>query len=135
MIPYGQKLISDYLRGHAAIAALGSRVVSKVPESTGTAWIQVTQIAADDEAEPIDHLIGFHMQLDCYAGADGGLPEADLLARTVRAALHDMAGTHAEGVVSGVRILGHSRVPDTDFKPARERLVLDVQMFAHPVPA
>lgn len=126
MIPDGERLISDYLR-----SLVSARVVGKTPSKTDTAWVKVTLLNAQDEAEPVEWFIRFTLQLDCYAGNTGGQPEVNSLAASVRGALSGMAGTHAGGVVSAVRFLGMARIPDVDFKPQRERVILTVAMYAH----
>lgn len=127
MIPDCEKIVSDYLRD-----SLGKRVVGKPPSSTVDAWIQVTQLAAIQN-DPADHLVEFYLQFDCYAGATGGQPEANLLARTVREFLIALNGTQADAVISVVRIAGDVRLPDTSFDPARDRRILSAHAWAHTV--
>lgn len=129
-----EKLLSRHLREHPAIIDLDARVVGKTPSSTSTPWIKVVQIDGP-QADPADHLTGYTLQLDCYAGSEGGQPEASQLARTVRGAVFEAPGSHTEGVVTATRIAGAIRLPDTDFEPARERFVLTVEVWAHAVPA
>lgn len=133
LTPDGEKLVSDFLRDHPDLAELGARVVSKTPPDRATPWVRVTQLDAGQATrDPSDHLVEFFLQLDCYAGADGGKPQASLLTRTARAALQTIAqASHADAVVTGCRISGAARVPDTDFEPARERFVLTATVWAH----
>jgi len=131
LIPDGERLVSRYLREHAAIDALGARVVGKTPDSTSTSWVRVTQLDAGQGPSPSDRLVPFYFQFDCYAGAEGGQPEANTLGRTIRAALTEMSGTYADGTVSGAKINGDGRIPDGDFEPARERRVLTATVWAH----
>lgn len=137
MIPDAEKLVSNYLRNHFDVAALAARVVGKTPATTTTAWVRVTQLAANADLDSrADHLVNFMVQLDCYAGSTGGQPEANLLARTVREALHEMPDeTFVDAVVSSARFVGMLRLPDQDFEPARERVVLTAQVYAHAVVA
>lgn len=128
--PYIEKIVSDFLRSHDTIEALGARVVGKTPESTDTPWVRVTQLGGLDE-DVAGHFVSYLIQLDCYAGADGGQPEANLLQRTVRAALTEIAGVHGDAVVSGARVVNAARVPDDDFEEARERFILTVETWAH----
>jgi hypothetical protein len=134
VIPYAEKIVSDYLREHAAVSAITTRIVGKPPSSQTDPWVMVTQLAAAQEVASItDHLIAFMLQFDCYAGATGGQPEANLLARTVRAALQDIAtASHDDAVVTGCRLIGHARIPDTDFEPQRERFALTAEVYIHP---
>lgn len=132
LIPNGEKVIADYLRTLPAVAVLCTRVVTKAPDSRDTAWIRYTQLDAQKERQSTpEHLIGFLIQLDCYAGKNGGQPEASLLARTVRAALIDMPLAElADAVVARTAIVSMPRIPDTAMEPARERFVItaNVQM-------
>lgn len=132
MIADLEKIAADYLRDHPAVHALTTRVVSKTPETTATSWVRTTTLDARDEARSnLDHLITFLLQLDCYAGATGGKPEASHLARTVRSALKGMPGSHDGAVVSRVAFTGHIRIPDTAIEPARERFILTALITAH----
>lgn len=134
LIPDAEKITGKYLREHPALIALDARVVGKPPDERATPWVQTAQLDAPKEAgSRPEHLISFMLQFDCYAGAAGGVPEATLLARTVRALLVAMPDVAHDGaVVTQVRILGHARVPDTDIEPARQRVILtaDVRMHA-----
>lgn len=136
MIPDAERIVSDYLRSHAAVAALDTRVVSKTPgdDAGGTAqsWVRVTQLDAQNspQSRP-EHLIDYLLQIDSYAGKDGGKPEASLLNRTVRAALDDMPGVHDGVVVTSVKFTNNARLPDSDFKEPRERYVLTTSIHMH----
>ncbi len=127
-----EKLVGGYLRSHPSVAMLGARVVGKTPDNVQSAWVRVTQL--DDRAvggSRSDHLIEYMLQLDIYAGANGGQPEASLLSRTVREALRTLPGERTGGVVTGVEFVGAIRIPDTDFEPARERFVRTLLVWAH----
>lgn len=127
MIPDGEKLLSNYLRD-----LIGVRVVGKTPATVEEPWIRVTQLDAP-QSDVADHLIGFYCQLDIYAGADGGQPEAKDIAADVREALRDIGSAeHTDAVVSGARVNGVARIPDTDLEPARERVVMTTTIWAHP---
>lgn len=133
MIPDIEKIVGGYLRTHADVVALGARVVGKTPQGTDTPWIRLTQL--DDRAvggHRSDHLIEYLLQLDIYAGKDGGQPEASLLNRTVREALRTMPGVHADATITGVDFVSAPRIPDDDdFEPARERYIRTVIVWAH----
>lgn len=139
MSPYIEKIVSDYLRDHPAVEALGARVVGKTPQNTDTPWVKVTQIGGY-QRDRADHLAEFTLQLDCYAAKDGrdvdGQPGANLLKRTVRAALVGLRDVEHDGaVVTHSRVVGEARIPDSDVDtPARERFALTVEVFAHPLP-
>lgn len=129
-VPDVERLVSDYLRTHADITALNTRIVGKSPESKTTSWVRVTELDSPQVNQP-DHLVESLMQFDCYAGATGGQPEANTLARTVRAVLGTLPGTHSGGVVSGVRVLGGPRQLDTDLEPARDMKIVEALVWAH----
>jgi hypothetical protein len=142
LIPYMQKILSDFLRD----ALAGPRVVSDPPpeDRRDTAWIQVIQTpeATHNLNDPADRLIEFYFQLSCYAGRDGGQPESDRLCRDALAALKEMPGQHGapkEGetacVVSAAKPLtGPGFFPDSDgFEPARARSIASTIIYAHAV--
>lgn len=132
MIADSEILIGGWLRNHADVRAITTRVVSVTPSSTSTPWVRVIQLDARNEQSSVaEHLIDYMVQLDCFAGT-GGLAEASLLARTVRAAVIEMGGLTISGtVVTGTRVLSMARIPDTDFEPAKERYALTVGAWAH----
>ena len=134
LAPDIEKVVFEYLRDHADIAPLNTRVVGKTPDDTAASWARVTQLDAS-QTDQADHLSDFLLQIDCYpsaTGLDGSQQkEVSLLARTVRAAMRDMPGIRSGTVVTGVRVTGDARVPDTDFEPARERRILTIQVWAH----
>lgn len=132
LAPYAEKIISDYLRGVDDLETLGCRVVGKTPDSTSEPWVRVTQL--DDRAIGgirADSHHEFYFQFDCYAGVDGGQPEANLLGRTVRAALVDAPNySHTAARISGVDIRSHARIPDLAVdEPARERMILTASIW------
>lgn len=125
-----ERLVSDYLRTHADIVALSTRIVGKTPESKTTSWVRVTELDSPDmDISPVH--VESMVQLDCYAGATGGQPEVNTLARTVRAVLTTLPGTHPLGVVTGVRVQGGPRGLDTDLEPARDRKTLTAFIWNH----
>lgn len=139
MMPYAQKLVSDYLRDQLD----GVRVVSKPPgeNSRTTAWVQVSQIDVNhNTSDPTDKQLGFYFQFDSYAGREGGMPEAERLSRQVHALIVAMEGqfdapTELDDpvVVSGTQVTAGPRsAPDTDgFEPARDRFLMDAVIYAH----
>ncbi len=109
-------------------------MVGKTPGSQVEPWVQVTWLSATNAAMlPVDHLTTSLVQLDCYAGKEGGQPEAKLLARTVRAALDVMPDSDFEDIeVTAVRFVGFLRAPDIEgYEPARERVILTAEVTAH----
>jgi hypothetical protein len=130
-IPNAPRLIADYLRANGF-----ARVRSKAPADTdrSSAWIQLRVLDGTDQTEDADHLIGFLVQLDCYAGASGGQPEAWNNARTVRRLLKLMPEAEVDGaVVTAARLVNMAEVIDTDpsFEPARDRVILTARVYMH----
>lgn len=129
-----EKLTSDYLRAQPAVAAIvGRRVVGKTPGNTTDPWVRVLILSAPTDPAGTEHLIGYLLQMDAYAGARGGQPEATDLALAVRAALHAMpSAAHAGAVVTASSLTGWLRLPDNDFEESRERFVITSLIHAHP---
>jgi hypothetical protein len=111
------------------------RVVNKTPKDQNIGWVRLTQLNAPSETEPIDWLIRYLIQLDCYAGADGGRPEATALASAVRAAMKAMPGNLAGAVCTGTQCIGDASNPDEVFAEDRERVMLTFYAWIHPLPA
>lgn len=127
-----ERLVADYLRDDDEVAAIaGRRVVGKSPSDTVPAWVRLVQL--DESHDDVsDYSSGHYLQLDCYAGRDGGQPEAAALGRAVRSALVRMPGLSNEhGIVTGVQVNGHGRIPDVDFEEARERVIVTATVWAH----
>lgn len=134
--PSGQKIVSDYLRAHETIAALSARVVSKTPdeENRDEPWVRVTQLDAPDRTEPVRRLTEFYFQLDCYAGDEGGMPEADRLARAVCDALNELNGanyTDQGAVITGSRANPGRGGRDEDLTPPREFFLATALVWMH----
>lgn len=135
LVPYAEKIVSDYLRADEDLEAIvGRRVVGKTPSSTDEPWVRYTQLDGTAVGgSRSDHLIEFYFQFDAYAGAEGGQPEANALARALRAALVAMPDAGVDdATVTGVDVKGMSRLPDVDVdEPARERFVLTATVWMH----
>lgn len=139
MIPDAEVLVGAYLRSHADITALEARVVTRTPETLAKPWIRYSQLDAGNEiGSTPEHLLSYLVQFDCYAGDEAmrshlGQTEASDLARSVRAALHEMPDEEFAGAeVSNVRFLSMPHLPDQDFEPERERYILDAEITLHP---
>lgn len=133
MILNAEKLVADYLRAHEDFGELETRVVAKTPGEQDSSWVRLTLLDAPDATGTHDHLIAYLLQCDCYAARAGGQPEAMLLGQTTRAALREMPDhSFEEAVVTEVRFVGMLRLPDVDLEPARERVVLTANVWAHP---
>lgn len=140
MIPDPERVLYTFLTGHAAVEDLGTRFVGRTPQETTfhedgrdkvLPWVRVTLLDARNASRAArEHLIDAMVQLDVYAGS-----QADVLlhARTIRAALNDdLPGTQGDVVVTAVRFAGMLRNPDTDFEPARERVILTCEAWMRP---
>ena len=124
-----EKLLTTYLK-----AETGERVVGEIPASTGSPWVLVRQIDADDRTKPTDRLNCHFVQLDCYASVDGpaGQGEAFALAGEVRDLLFSMTVESFTGaVVTRVDVRGPRRISDVGFSPARQRYILEADIYVH----
>lgn len=130
--PDVEKVVSRFIREHPDIIALGARVNAHPPSDTSSsAWVLVTQLDGPSNLAP-EHLVGAYLQFDVYATEEGGQPEVNLLARTLRAVLSVMKySAHDGAVVTGVEINGDARIPDTDFEPARDRRAITATVWIH----
>lgn len=130
---------AEFLVGKYLAAQLDARVVGRTPEDTSGAWIKLTQLDARAvDSHRSDHLVDYLLQFEVYAGSQR---DVHSLANATRAALAVLPGprtatrsddTEEAAVVTGVIFSGMPRLPDTDFKPARERVILTASVFAHP---
>ncbi len=126
-----EAITTTYLDGQIA-----TQVVPEAPDDTSEAWVKVTlidsgQIAAKDQ----DHFNVYYLQLDCYPSGDGveHQEEASDLCLEVREELAAMpAASHTGAVVTAVRFTGSRRMPDTEFKPPRQRYIVSADVYAHP---
>jgi hypothetical protein len=125
-----EALLTAYLKPFAE--NLSAVVVGEAPEDTAQAFVKLTQIEARNQGNPdVDRFTRFQIQIDCYASENGpeGQGEASELYRTMRAALVDLPAEEAE--VTAVRFGSAIRMPDKDFKPARQRFIFDAHVYAH----
>jgi hypothetical protein len=133
-----KEIVRSYALGQPVIEDLEARVVGKTPETMTKPWVRITLLDPQNATgiNRVEHLISYYLQLDCYAGAKGGEPEAFKLAQGVRAALVEgLPEADLEGaVVTDVAALSMPHVPDDDFKPPRDRFILDVEIHMHPRP-
>lgn len=138
VIPDMERVASEHLRNDPDVADyVGRRVVAKTPGTQGEPWVRVQQLSANNDTNLVpDYVITFLLDFDCYAGGEGGHPEASGLGRATRAALMAMRGVQDDGtVVTAVRMTGHARVPDESLEPARERMIVSAAITAHGSPA
>jgi len=131
VIPDAEKIVSDYLRGHASITPLSTRFVAHTPPEgkRDTSWVRVQELA-DPYTNGVAHLVEFTLQLDVYAGESGGQPEVKSIAGTVRAALEGLPGKYGTDVITGVRVNGGPRRTDPDLKH-RDCKTMTISVWAH----
>jgi hypothetical protein len=134
-IPDAEQIVGKLLREHPDVMAINARVASRLPTSFKTPWVRVTQLDAINVTNgPVEYLIEFFLQFDCYAGEGNQNPqlEASSLSRIVRAVLHGMPQADIQDVVvTQVIFTSHARIPDESMEPARERYVLDAEVRLH----
>lgn len=127
-IPDAERIAYDWLSTHPDVVAVGTRLVGRTPKDTGAPWVRVTLLDASDLARH-EHLISSLLQLDVYAGSQEIVWQH---ARAIRAALNQLEDTIQDGVtINRVDFAGMMRRPDDDFTPARERVILTVELVGH----
>jgi hypothetical protein len=129
LVPDVERVVHAFLDSAPDVAALNTRLVGRTPKDTGTAWTRISLLDERPVSPVADHIVNALLQIDIYAGSQ---PDVLTHARTIRAALQGMpAATHASAVVNAVTVIGMARVPDTDYSPARERVILTIELVAH----
>lgn len=132
-----EAIVAAYLRSQTSIEDLEASVLGKTPDSTAKPWVRVTLIddANYSGTRRAEYLMGYYLQLDCYAGADGGQPEAWALAKAVRSALVAAPDADVDGaVVTDVDVLTMPRLPDPEIQPTRDRYIIDAMVTMRPKP-
>lgn len=130
LLPSTEVLVVAHLKASADVTALvGTRVGTELYAGTDPAvWLSLVT----GEERVRRHLAVQVVDVRSYGGTKA---QADVLARTVHDVMHQMAGTHAQGVVSGVRCLVLPFwSPDDGFTPARARYIGTYEIVAHPSP-
>jgi hypothetical protein len=138
VIPFMEKILGDYLRDAPGVEAIvGDRVGTKTPKTLSEPWVRVNVLADPATGKSAaDHHIGFYVQIDCFAGKTGSQGGVNLLARTVRALVGEMADHVYEGaVVTGAKVEGSRPVPDDSFEPTMDRYVVTATIWAHSIEA
>jgi hypothetical protein len=130
LIPDIEKIVTDYLRAHADIVALNTRIRVTPPDDKSTSWVKVTKLSAPSVNSP-DHLIEYMTQFDCFAGESGGVPEVNTLSRTVRAVVKSMEGVTGAATITGVHFQDGPRNVDPDLEKARDRVTMTAFIWAH----
>lgn len=129
-----EKLVIQHLLTYSELEDLvGDRIGSK--KDGPYPRLTITRLGGSPTPQPA-HLDSARIQVEAWgdhAKDGGGKGQANLVARTAQAAMHDMVNvSHEEGVVTDVQcILGPSWVPDqlTD----RPRYLLDFIVRVHPI--
>lgn len=128
-----ERLLSAWLRSRDEVTDLvDDRVYTELPERKEWPLVRLTLIGGSPPSEHPLWLDAPVIQFDCYGGPK---VMARLIASTIRELLdRELAGTHDEGVVTGVRFGELSYVPDTSLNPPQPRYTFDVVTFVHPEP-
>lgn len=121
-------LAVNYLRGRAEISAIvGTRVSTELPSSPTWPYLTVTRLGGT--ADHLGWVDAARLQVDAWGTSKAN---ASLLARTALAALREMPGSHALGVVSNVtQDLGLAWAPDD--VSDRPRYLFGVVVYTHPL--
>ena len=134
LIPDVEDIVGDYLRTHPDVVAIGAKVVGTSLGTSTVPWVRVTCLDSPRRG-PIDHLIEFYLQLDCFPGTGvaknvGGQAQVNLLQRTVRAALMALPGASLSVFVTAVDVR-HARLLDTTVEPAVPYVALTATVWLH----
>lgn len=131
LLPSAEVLTVAHLKASADVAAIaGARIGTELYAGADPA-IWVSLVTGDERFR--NHLVAPVLDVRSYGGSKG---QADLLARTVHAVMHDMPGSHAQGVVTGVAALTlPAWNPDEGFDPPRPRYLGTYQLTLHPLPS
>lgn len=117
LLPSIEVLAVAHLRASTDVAAIaGSRIGTELYAGSDPA-VWLTLVTGEERVD--NHLIAPMIDVRSYGGTKA---QADLLARTVHAVMHDMPGVHAQGVVTGVGTASlPAWNPDEGFEPPRPR--------------
>lgn len=128
LLPSTEALVVAYLRASTDVTALiGTRIGTELYAGTGGA-VWLSHVTGSEQVR--NHLITSIVDIRSYGGSKG---DADLLARTVHAVMHDLPGVRPAGVVTGVEALTiPSWSPDDGFDPPRPRYLATYAVTVHP---
>lgn len=117
-----------HLKASAEVAAIaGTRIGTELYAGSAAA-VWVSLVTGEERVD--NHLVAPQLDVRSYGGSKA---DADLLARTVHAVMHDLPGVHASGVVTGVDTLTLPFwLPDEGFDPPRARYVATYSITLHP---
>lgn len=129
MIPDAEAVANAYLAEVLDIDRIGA----STPTDLAQPWIRTTLINGPKEAKSTPaHLMIFHLQFDCYAGAGRNKrAEASDLARGVWDALESIAGKRSGVTVNGAQLIGIKPMPDDSIEPARDRFIVEANVYMH----
>lgn len=128
LLPSVEVLVVAHLKASSDVTAItGNRIGTELYAGTDPAvWLSLVT----GEERVRNHLAAPQLDVRSYGGTKA---QADLLARTVHAVMHDLPGSHSEGVVTGVDTLTLPFwLPDDGFEPPRPRYVGTYSITLHP---
>lgn len=126
-IPNGSKVLADYLRAQEGLP----RIVNKTPEDQTDPWVRISKLGGTSETEPVDHLIRFMFQVDCFSGKSGLRSEAAQIGIDVRSAIKNMPGLTVDAVTTGSECTNDADASDSAFVPAREYQTQTYNIWMH----
>jgi hypothetical protein len=129
VLPSVERLVVEYLRASTDVQALvNQRVSTSLPSSPTFPYVTLLLVSGGELAR--NHLDVVTLQVDAWGGTR---EQADVLIRTVRAAMLQMPGVHDGAVVSAVVTLVTPRWnPDDTVEPPKARYTCDMQVVLHP---
>lgn len=134
VLPDAELVAVQWLRTVTAVTALSDRIYTQFPDDDPV-WPLVTVSRIGGLPVVRQRLDAASLQVDCWGNpADvEGRPDASLLARTVRAALHQMPGQDiTSGWVTGVEDSDPLAYrPDDSRDPAIPRYSFGVTVYLH----
>jgi hypothetical protein len=131
LLPSIESLTVAHLKASVDVSALvGTRVGTELYAGSDPAvWLSL--VTGEERFE--NYLIAPMIDVRSYGGTKG---QADILARTVHAVMHQMIGAHAGGVVTDVAAVTlPSWSPDEGFSPPRPRYIATYVVTLHTSPS
>lgn len=128
MLPDAERLVADYLRGHADVAALvTTRVSTELPPQPVYPLVTLSRIGGVP-AIP-NYLDNPRIEIYCWAT---GRQAARTLAATVQAAMFQIVGVRPLGTVTGAVEDGLGPRWDPDTRTNVPRYTLLFELYIHP---
>ena len=128
VLPDAEMLVVNYLRSIEELANLYVDIWTRIPETPALPLVRVLRVSGTPAVR--QHLDVARLQVDTWADTK---EDAHTVARLVQAALHDMPGSHDEGVVTGVDDGVFRWAPDDETGWAGYQA--DYLVYLHPNPA